>query len=404
MIFRLSLRALGLGAKFILTLAIAHYLGYRELGLYGVVIAASIIVSKFFSVGFSSEVNRLISVDGSSLSLINKVLVVYFLVGLGASLVAVSIYSLFHAEAYTLSVIICVVLVIFSEHISFEVNSFVFSAHEFNLGAVLFFLKTGLWAIISSLGLFVGVVDGLEVILWLWFVSNITVIVVGYSALTKLHCDRKHAEISMLSIWREGIPFYSGAIFLAAAQYVERFIIMTFDSYEKLGVYIYSWSIANTLQTVSYAVVAVVALPKIAKEFNGQSSGLTCFKLFCNKWVASSLALSFFLALSIYVMFFYLFDIFGVSISKPDISVFSVLLLAFSLRGVADLVWGSLIASKNRKISVVSPMVCLIISFPVYYMLIDNYSIYGAAWGSVCSVVVQLSTVAMLVKYSSLKA
>lgn len=271
MIFRLSLRAIGLVSKFVLTLAITHYLGYSELGIYGVVIAASLIASKFFSVGFSSEINRLISVQASTKKLINRILCVYFIAGISISAITTLIYISLQEGSFSASLIACAMLVLLTEHISFEVNSFIYSAHRANLGASLFFIKTGLWAILSTFGLYTKIIENLEPILWLWIISNAIVIIIGYFSLVTAHSNSEEPQtINTISVWQAGIPFYFGSILLATSQYIERFIILSFETYERLGTYIYAWSVANTIQTVSYAVIAVIALPRIAKNITIQ--------------------------------------------------------------------------------------------------------------------------------------
>ncbi|WP_460163592.1 hypothetical protein [Pseudomonas sp. S2_F03] len=130
MIFRLLLRGTALGAKFLLVLAITHYLGYDALGFYGVVVIAPLLASKFYSVGFSSEINRLISIGGSSRFVIDKVLVLYLAVGSLFSVVTVVLYSLFSDVPASTALIACVTLLLITEHLSFEINSFVFSAQK----------------------------------------------------------------------------------------------------------------------------------------------------------------------------------------------------------------------------------------------------------------------------------
>jgi O-antigen/teichoic acid export membrane protein len=405
MIFRLSLRAIGLVAKFILTLAITHYLGYSELGIYGVVIAASLIASKFFSVGFSSEINRLISVQASTKKLINRILRVYLIAGISISAITTLVYISLQEESFSASLIACAMLVLLTEHISFEINSFIYSAHRANLGASLFFIKTGLWAILSTIGLYTKIIESLEPILWLWIISNALVITIGYFSLITAHKNSEEPQIiNTLSVWQAGIPFYFGAILLATSQYIERFIILSFETYERLGTYIYAWSIANTLQTVSYAVIAVIALPRIAKKFNNSTVQISINDLFINKWIISSIGLCAITALTIHITLNYGLDFFNVQISKPDGPILSILTLSFALRAIGDLVWGALIATKNRKISVISSAACVLISLPIYYVLIEQYSLYGAAWGNVLSVAIQLSTIAVLLKYNTPRA
>ena len=61
-------------------------------------------------------------------------------------------------------------------------------------------------------------------------------------------------------VWKAGLPFYLGTGLIALSQYAERFLIADLEPYASLGKYVYAWSAANTLQALSYAVVAVVGI------------------------------------------------------------------------------------------------------------------------------------------------
>ena len=399
MIFRLLLRGGALGAKFLLVLAITHYLGYDALGFYGVVVAASLIASKFYSVGFSSEINRLISVGGSSRLVVDKVLLLYLAVGVLLSTLTVALYSLVsHVEAGT-ALIACVTLLLLTEHLSFEINSFVFSAQKANWGAMLFFFKTGLWALVAVAGLMLGVVADIASVLWLWVATNILVIVAGYLIVINVHKGRPVSTVTTASVWKAGLPFYLGAGLIALSQYAERFLILDLEPYASLGKYVYSWSAANTLQALSYAVVAVVGIPVLAKRYKDTQQALTVRQLFLNQWVLRSLVVSCVVAVLIYAFFNILLDYVAVDVPRPDNKILSVLIFSFALRAIGDIVWGGLIASKNSRVSLISAAVCLAVSLPVSYVLIKHYSIYGAAWGNVFSIAVQLAVIALLSRF-----
>jgi O-antigen/teichoic acid export membrane protein len=399
MIFRLLLRGGALGAKFLLVLAITHYLGYDALGFYGVVVAASLIASKFYSVGFSSEINRLISVGGSSRLVVDKVLLLYLAVGVLLSTLTVALYSLVsHVEAGT-ALIACVTLLLLTEHLSFEINSFVFSAQKANWGAMLFFFKTGLWALVAVAGLMLGVVADIASVLWLWVATNILVIVAGYLIVINVHKGRPVSTVTTASVWKAGLPFYLGAGLIALSQYAERFLILDLEPYASLGKYVYSWSAANTLQALSYAVVAVVGIPVLAKRYKDNQQALTVRQLFLNQWVLRSLVVSCVVAVLIYAFFNILLDYVAVDVPRPDNKILSVLIFSFALRAIGDIVWGGLIASKNSRVSLISAAVCLAVSLPVSYVLIKHYSIYGAAWGNVFSIAVQLAVIALLSRF-----
>ncbi|MBV4457589.1 phosphoribosylaminoimidazole carboxylase [Pseudomonas sp. COR58] len=403
MIFRLLLRGGSLGAKFLLVLAVTHYLGYEALGFYGVVVAASLIASKFYSAGFSSEINRLISVGGSSRRVIDKVLWLYLAVGLVLSLATVAVYSLFQSVPATPALIACVTLVLLTEHLSFEINAFVFSAQKATLGALLFFIKTGLWALLAVAGLMLGQVADITSVLWLWVVANVVVIVAGYAIVAKVHRGREEGTLAAATVWKAGLPFYLGTGLIALSQYAERFLIADLEPYANLGVYVYAWSAANTLQALSYAVVAVVGIPVLAKRFQADGQPFTVRQLFVNKWVMRSLAVSAVVAVLIYLFFNVVLDFVGAPVPRPDNGILGVLIVSFALRGVGDIVWGGLIASKNSRASLAGAAICLLVSVPVSYGLIKHYSIEGAAWGNVFAIVVQLGAIALLTRAGQAK-
>lgn len=403
MIFRLLLRGGALGAKFLLVLAITRYLGYDALGFYGVVMAASFIASKFYSVGFSSEINRLISVGGSSRKVVEKVLLLYLSVGLALSLVTVMIYSLFQQVEATPLVILCVTLVLLTEHLSFEINSFVFSAQKATAGALLFFIKTGLWALLAVGGMMFGWISGVASVLWLWVIANVLVIVAGYLIVVNEHKGRATGTLDAGTVWKAGLPFYLGTGLIALSQYAERFLIIDLEPYASLGKYVYAWSAANTLQALSYAVVAVVGIPVLAKRFQADQQAFTVKQLFINKWVMRSLVVSAAVAVAIYLFFNVVLDYVATSVPRPDNAILGVLIFSFALRAIGDIVWGGLIASKNSRVSLASAAICLLVSVPVSYVLIKHYSIYGAAWGNVFAIIVQLGVIAVLTRVTAAK-
>lgn len=398
MIFRLLLRGGALGAKFLLVLAITHYLGYDALGFYGVVVAASLIASKFYSVGFSSEINRLISVGLSSRRVVDKVLLLYLAVGLVLSVATVAVYSLFQDVQASVALILCVTLVLLTEHLSFEINSFVFSAQKATWGAMLFFIKTGLWALLAVGGLMLGQVSAIDTVLWLWVAANLVVMVVGYLIVARLHQGRTKGELGAASVWKAGLPFYLGTGLIALSQYVERFLIIDLEPYASLGKYVYAWSAANTLQALSYAVVAVVGIPVLSKRFQRDQQAFSVRQLFVNQWVMRSLMVSAAVAVLIYLFFNVALDYVAATVPRPDNAILGVLIFSFALRAVGDIVWGGLIASKNRRVSVASAATCLLVSTPVSYLLIKHHSIYGAAWGNVFAICVQLGVIALLTR------
>ena len=109
------------------------------------------------------------------------------------------------------------------------------------------------------------------------------------------------------------------------------------------------------------------------------------------------------MAVAIYVFFNVVLDYVATSVPRPDNAILAVLIFSFAVRAIGDIVWGGLIASKNSRVSLASAAICLLVSVPVSYVLIKHYSIYGAAWGNVFAIIVQLGVIAVLTRVTAAK-
>ena len=89
-----------------------------------------------------------------------------------------------------------------------------------------------------------------------------------------------------------GLEYATGKTHLQMHQDREKFLKNSLEPYASLGKYVYAWSAANTLQALSYAVVAVVGIPLLAKRFQADQQAFTVKQLFVNKWVMRSLVVS----------------------------------------------------------------------------------------------------------------
>jgi O-antigen/teichoic acid export membrane protein len=252
-------------------------------------------------------------------------------------------------------------------------------------------------------GMMLDWVSGIASVLWLWVAANVLVIVAGYLIVVNVHRGRVAGTLATATVWKAGLPFYLGTGLIALSQYAERFLIIDLEPYASLGKYVYAWSAANTLQALSYAVVAVVGIPVLAKRFQADQQAFTVKQLFVNKWVMRSLVVSAAVAVAIYVFFNVVLDYVATSVPRPDNAILGVLIFSFALRAIGDIVWGGLIASKNSRVSLASAAICLLISVPVSYLLIKHYSIYGAAWGNVFAIIVQLGVIAVLTRVTGAK-
>jgi O-antigen/teichoic acid export membrane protein len=272
MFIRLLLRALSLAAKFGLTIAIARTLGFSAVGAYGLAVAASVIASKFFGLGFSSELNRRMSSDRPAVAIrtARSLRVVYFgfyLVVAIALAVALSYGWLADATA-DMRLPGLVFLVAVSEHYSFEVNTYLFSIHRARVASAMLFLRTGGWTVLAIAGLVSSLFGSIDIVFVLWILTNVVVILWAWSLLSRI-ASQSTPEAAPIVPWRQtwmaGAPYYLSGVLLAGLQYAERFAASFTLPAADVGRYVFAWSIANAVQTITYASVNVTAGPLLAR-------------------------------------------------------------------------------------------------------------------------------------------
>ncbi len=71
----------------------------------------------------------------------------------------------------------------------------------------MFFIKTGLWALIAVGGLMTGVVSSIASVLWLWVISNLLVIVAGYFIVVNVHKGGRSVPSRRLLSGKPDCPF-----------------------------------------------------------------------------------------------------------------------------------------------------------------------------------------------------
>lgn len=74
---------------------------------------------------------------------------------------------------------------------------------------LLFFIKTGLWALLAVGAMMLDWVSGIASVLWLWVAANVLVIVAGYLIVVNVHKGRVSEALTTATVWKAGLPFIS---------------------------------------------------------------------------------------------------------------------------------------------------------------------------------------------------
>ncbi|KUZ77119.1 lipopolysaccharide biosynthesis protein [Burkholderia ubonensis] len=389
MLIRLFLRFSALGLKFALAIVVARTLGFDAVGAYGLAVAASVIASKLLGFGFSVELNRRLSAR-DPLPAIREARTLGVAFGglyllLGAPLGAVALSGAApYAFGIPTRVLWCVLLVALSEHAAFEANAWMFSLHRSRTGSLLLFARTGAWAGIACAGLLAGAVHSIESVFALWIVSNALVVFLCWCGLGVL-ADRARRDgrpspapdwRDVFAVWRRGLPFYLAGVILSTLQYAERFFAGSLTSPDALGRYVFAWSVANAVQTVAFATVAVTAGPGFVHAL---AEAPHTFRPRLRRAIAASLSVTVLAGAAILAGHDALFGLAHEQASARETAVLAVLLGSFVLRSVTDVLWTAAIALRAGALVTPSMAAIALVWTPVAWRLIAHFGTTGAA-------------------------
>jgi O-antigen/teichoic acid export membrane protein len=383
MFIRLVLRVLSLAAKFGLTIAIARTLGFAAVGIYGLAVAASVIASKFFGLGFSAELNRRMSGDQPAVAIetarsLQRVYVGFYLIVASVIAVALSCGWLSDTTANP-ELLGLVLLAAVSEHYALEVNTYLFSIHRARAASTMLFLRTGGWTIAAIAGLVSGVFDGIGIVFSLWVLSNVVVIVWAWSLLAQIDSGQAADAVPVIpwqQTWMAGAPYYLSGVLLAGLQYVERFSASLMLPAAEVGRYVFVWSIANAVQTITYASVNVTAGPRLARiAVEDRSAWQSTFA----KSLRDTLSVSVAMALGIACMSPLIFRLAKEALTTTNLLLLLILLVSFILRAVSDLFWSASIALRARRRLVIAIFAATAAASPLSLLLIPRLDLAGVA-------------------------
>ena len=269
LILTTPLRLAGLTAKLALTLYMGRYLSLQDMGTYGLVLGAVMILT--VTLGF--RIDHVVS---------RELVRVAPLV----ALVKMRDESLFYIANYIGAVVIGLAIVhsgmtgisprlliyIFALTITdsyFNLTYINMNAMERSLIAnVLYFIPGGLWCIIVIL---LGIVRPefrtLDAVLISWVIGDIIFITASFSTWRRLPW-RELREKKVNWKWiGDGVSksflIWLGTIGLMAGSYVDRFVLAHFLTFAEVGVATFYFSFVNTMLTLVQAGILVFAAPRL---------------------------------------------------------------------------------------------------------------------------------------------
>jgi O-antigen/teichoic acid export membrane protein len=378
----MALRVANTGAKFLLALYTARYLGLADLGVYGLLVGGTILTPALLGLGTSDWVMRQIVTMSRSNALAAMTTRLAFPI-----LMHVIAQPILWAVNYLLgapvpwTLVAMAGLILMMEHVATDANDLLIARNRALLANVLMFLRGGLWPLpVIAWGMLDPAARTLNCILLGWIGGLVLLWIVLAVCVARRGRWRAMAFRWrwLMSGIRPSVPFYVKDIAAAASLHLDRFLISAFLGLELTGVYTLFWSITNVVHNLAvYSVVHPQIRTLIAAH--READGLA-FQSAERKIMIEAACWTGTLALGAALVAPFLFPLLGRPALQDNMPVFLLILLATLMRIGADCYGFMLLAlHRDHAIAIIS-IAGAVTSAVLNLLLIPLFGMSGAAF------------------------
>jgi O-antigen/teichoic acid export membrane protein len=377
----LAMRGFGTAAKFFLAIYTARYLGLADLGIYGLLAAASTLVPAILGFGMTDWLNRKL-VDlprAEALPLIASRLGLTLSIHLVLQPLAFAADILL-GEPIPLRIAALGGAILLLESLGVEAADMLIARRHIFLAYWLTFLRTGAWPVpVIAIGLLYPEARGLEFLLVGWFVS----LVVSWLILLPMILPEgrwRHMRPRwrlQLGALRGGMLFYVKDVSSAISTYLDRFIISMMLGLELTGVYTLFWSIANVAHSLTVYGVLQAQLPQLIAT--AQTGDQASFRALERHLQIETVAWALLLALGAAIATPLILPFLGQPLVQAYLPIFWLILFATLLRIAADAYGFVLLAQHRDRATAIIAVTGSIASSGLNLILISLAGLWGAA-------------------------
>ncbi len=250
----IGLRGASAAGKFALSLYLLTYVGLAELGIYGLLVAVATAVPALLGFGLSDWTTR------QCIDLPADQAVPLAGTRLGFTVVVHCVVQpvFWLANAYLgepipshFALLIAPILLL--EHLGVDAHGPLIARHRVMLSSVALFLRSGAWPLaIIGIGWIYPPARSLAWVLAAWLAGLVVMALV----LSGLLLGGRWRLLRVRAHWLRGAlrrswPFYLSDIGAVTSLYADRFIISFFAGLELTGIYVFFWSAANVVHSVT---------------------------------------------------------------------------------------------------------------------------------------------------------
>jgi len=265
-LLRFGFRGIGNVAKFVLTLYTARYLGLAEVGIYGLVTAATNLSPALLGFGLTEWTVRRIVLMRSDEAM--QAMTARFALVTGAHVIFQPLIwtaSLALGAPVPVAWIWLIAPIVWLEHTWFDLYDMLTARGHLAFASALQFIRAALWPLaVVALGMLYPPARTLETILVGWLAGMVLAWIVAAAWFLQQGARPlfSWAEVTaQFSHIRASAFLYLRNITANASLYIDRYLISLTLGLELTGVYVFFWSVANVVQGM---VVSVVVQPQAA--------------------------------------------------------------------------------------------------------------------------------------------
>lgn len=273
----LTLRVVSLGAKLVLTLYMARYLGLADLGMYGLVFAAVMIANVVLGARLDYSIAREL-VGDRPLAVLCKIRDQTVFLGYNYLFFAVVMLVLAALGVASPTLMFVVFAISVLENLNNTYTTNLTSMGRPVLSTFLFFIRAGLWCfVVAALGFMEPSLRTVHVVLVGWGIGELISLFITFWAWRKFPW---HDVVAIPVDWswikqkiRECFPIWLGTIGASAALSIDRFIVSYYMDLEKVGVITFYGSFVTALLSLVQSGFYSFSYPKMIKYYQDQDMG-----------------------------------------------------------------------------------------------------------------------------------
>jgi O-antigen/teichoic acid export membrane protein len=262
-LLRFGFRGIGNVAKFILTLYTARFLGLAEVGIYGLVTAATNLSPALLGFGLTEwTLRRIVTMRADEAV---QAMTARMAIATAAHVVFQPVIwaaSFAFGAPVPVAWIWLIAPIVWLEHLWFDLQDMLTARGHLAFVSVMQFMRAALWPLaVVALGVLYPPARTLEVILIGWLVGMLLtwIVAAGWFMRQGVPLFRWAEVTTQLGHIRASSFLYLRNITANASLYIDRYVISLTLGLELTGVYVFFWSVANVVQGM---VVSVVVQPQ----------------------------------------------------------------------------------------------------------------------------------------------